>query len=98
MNYRLSKAGPVEINYKVNEKLPKQVKYIIRPIHTSLITAIAQFNGNEYEGSGFTQREAKNEAARSLLKEIVIPYPLFKKDGSVFPVIFVSTYTTLRPP
>jgi len=53
---------------EVNEKLPKQVKYIIRPIHTSLITAIAQFNGNEYEGSGFTQREAKNEAARSLLK------------------------------
>ena len=66
---------PIEIYNKVNEKLPKQVKYIIRPIHTSLITAIAQFNGNEYEGSGFTQREAKNEAARSLLKEIVIPYP-----------------------
>ena len=65
----------IEIYNKVNEKLPKQVKYIIRPIHTSLITAIAQFNGNEYEGSGFTQREAKNEAARSLLKEIVIPYP-----------------------
>ena len=64
----------IKIYYKVNEKLPKQVKYIIRPIHTSLITAIAQFNGNEYEGSGFTQREAKNEAARSLLKEIVIPY------------------------
>ena len=36
-----------------------------------MITAIAQFNGNEYEGSGFTQREAKNEAARSLLKEMI---------------------------
>ena len=92
----LSKVRPIEIYYKVNEKLPKQVKYIIRPIHTSLITAIAQFNGNEYEGSGFTQREAKNEAARSLLKEIVIPYPLFKKVRPVFSVISVSTRTMIR--
>ena len=32
---------------------------------------IVFFNsGQEYEGTGFTQREAKNEAARSLLKVI----------------------------
>jgi len=53
---------------EVNEKLPKQVKYQIRPSNTSLITACAQFNGEEYEGRGFTQREAKNEAAAALLK------------------------------
>ena len=53
---------------EVNEKLPKQVKYQIRPSNTSLITACAQFNGDEYEGRGFTQREAKNEAAAALLK------------------------------
>ena len=52
----------------MNEKLPKQVKYQIRPGNTSLITAFAQFNGEEYEGRGFTQREAKNDAAAALLK------------------------------
>lgn len=36
---------------EVNEKLPKQVKYMIRPLNSSsFITAVASFGNKEYEG------------------------------------------------
>ena len=37
---------------EVNEKLPKQVKYMIRPLvgSSSYITAVASFGNKEYEG------------------------------------------------
>ena len=45
---------------EVNEKLPKQVKYLIRPTHSKqnsiqYITAVAAFGHKEYEGE-FTRR------------------------------------------